>query len=1633
MKIGQMEWEAILSTSKFNEQVDAAKATINDFSSGMSIAGKEIDAALLNTTEDLGRLNKRLADVRSEIQSTTNQMRGMAPGAEQQALKQKLTELREEYANLKKYVDDANVAQARISQNPAIGLHLINIAQLTDEYNTLRGQMAATPDDTIHDTLARKAEEAKANIEEEIGVLNELYNKLSDTSYIDEMEDAFERAKQVVADFLGKAGLIDDEVSAALFATTSEVQKFKQQLVYLQAQIKQTEKDLQGMEEGAGKDHLTQHLNELKEDYADLKKYIDDCTRAQKAMENPAFKKHTLALSELIEEYNKLKDTMAATPEGSVKDALGKQVDELKGKIQQEAEVVDKLTNSLYKNQASSLTLRTELQKVKQQMLEMERAGLQDDEVYSQLRERFSELSQELRHVNAQARVLGSQTSSIQGVVQTMSGVSGAFSAAQGAIGLFTEKNEALNAVMLKVQSLMSITIGLQQVANMLAQDSYFRLVTLQKAQAVWQKMKEAAIVSQQVENAEQTKSLGLILRQTAARIKSTAVTVASTIATVGLAGAIRAVGVAIKSIPVVGWILAGISALVGLVSALSSSARKAKKEQKELNEKIQEMASEPVAAITKLSDQWNKLGDNLEAKKKFVAENAAEFNKLGVSVKSVEDAERLLVANKDRFIAAQLEKAKAAAYFDKAKEKAKEYVEAEQALMEKNTRSRRNDVKEAQEELEKFIKVATDAENNASRMLSALSSKTGQVISDDNKKIIDSVVDSVASIEALSREWNNLGNDIKGKSKFIRSHKAEFDKLNLSIKNVEDAENALVKNKQSFIDAQINKAKAMAAFEIVKDAYKEVLNEQLELEKNGARLNSGTFLFRGLLDQQPQIKIPFLPQTEAEKNASRAMQQYLDLMQKVGQQTGKTATQTKTYSERLNDIKQRYKEYYTMVNSGDDIAVSSAQEIYGDLLAQGKNYLDYLKNQRDAILKQAGGNTLSADAQEKVNALTKAISEETTKTALSAFEAALSRGLDSANGLVEALNVIHNLEKDIKDDGTELEEAKQTAIDKAREDVQRQAEEAYRDAVQEYSDYLEERISSYTAYINKRNALIAAQEAAATQAEKDIIDQQIKALDQQQKTSDTRAYDELKKEYASFSSAKAELDKEYEEKKRVATINNDKELLDRIEKDYRESLSKMASEFIESDVIGNALDNISGLTLEEIDSLIQQVKTKAAQMDIKETDANLQAILKKLEELQGEVAGNKNPFSKLSKWVKDWKKALKEGNTADVFNGISSGIDAVGQVFDATVDGLKQLGMAGDEQTQQLLGNISGMVSGAGQIAKGIATGNPIDIITGSISLCTNAIEAFDSEAREAQRRIEELQKAEEKIRDIIEQINWEIDNLIDGDKFNRMKQRIVEQEQLILDLEEELAEEEGKSGSKRDQDAIDAKTKELQEARNKLEEYKAELEQEITQTTATDLASELSSTILDAIEQGLSGTALREKITELVRKKILDAVVNGLSVKYLEPEIKKWVDKFDEFLSDGEITDEEAAILDEMMQGISQEYQNRLEQIRGYITGEGNNSVNSLSGAYKSASQESIDLLAGQTNAVRIQQIQGINISRNQLLHLANIDRNVSSILERLGGSGGRVTPPATATAAESAAANVEQDLRAYGIVDY
>ena len=65
---------------------------------------------------------------------------------------------------------------------------------------------------------------------------------------------------------------------------------------------------------------------------------------------------------------------------------------------------------------------------------------------------------------------------------------------------------------------------------------------------------------------------------------------------------------------------------------------------------------------LNQLRDKWNQLGDDLNAKKRFIDENKTSFSNLGVSVTSVKDAENLFVGNTATFVEAMKIRAQAIA-----------------------------------------------------------------------------------------------------------------------------------------------------------------------------------------------------------------------------------------------------------------------------------------------------------------------------------------------------------------------------------------------------------------------------------------------------------------------------------------------------------------------------------------------------------------------------------------------------------------------------------------------------------------------------------------------------------------------------------------------------------------------------------------------------------------------------------------------------------------------------------------------------------------------------------------------------------------------------------------------------------
>ena len=338
----------------------------------------------------------------------------------------------------------------------------------------------------------------------------------------------------------------------------------------------------------------------------------------------------------------------------------------------------------------ANVSLRTQIRNLKEEMANLVANGIDEQsDAYKRLVNELGRLQDIQGDISAQGKILANDQSSFQGMLSGLSGLTGAFSAASGAAALFGEENEELQRVMAKVQAIMAITMGMQQVSQALNKDSAFQLVTLNKLKTWWTKITRAAAGAEATEAAAKRAVATSSAQATTAESADTAAKGLNTVAAGGataanltLAGAIRAVGLAIKSIPVFGWILAGISALITagtlLYRKFTSEHKAMQKANEEFSKSVIESSYKTIGAVENLSLQWSKLGNDMKAKEKFIKDNKKAFDDLGISIKKVHDAENLLIQNKENFINAQIAKARASVWLEKSMDEVKDIMELE-------------------------------------------------------------------------------------------------------------------------------------------------------------------------------------------------------------------------------------------------------------------------------------------------------------------------------------------------------------------------------------------------------------------------------------------------------------------------------------------------------------------------------------------------------------------------------------------------------------------------------------------------------------------------------------------------------------------------------------------------------------------------------------------------------------------------------------------------------------------------------------------------------------------------------------------------------------------------------------------
>ncbi len=169
--------------------------------------------------------------------------------------------------------------------------------------------------------------------------------------------------------------------------------------------------------------------------------------------------------------------------------AAKKDYQEQKTLIESHSKDLNKLQDQYRNTTEATESLYTQRRKLREEMASLANSdgtvSPQNLVKYDELKKKYIEVETAVRRVNNERKLLASEGSAqIAGIINGIQGFAGAFTAAQGVMSLFVDDNEKLAKIQKNLQAAMSITIGLQAVANTLSATSSFRMKTATTIQA---------------------------------------------------------------------------------------------------------------------------------------------------------------------------------------------------------------------------------------------------------------------------------------------------------------------------------------------------------------------------------------------------------------------------------------------------------------------------------------------------------------------------------------------------------------------------------------------------------------------------------------------------------------------------------------------------------------------------------------------------------------------------------------------------------------------------------------------------------------------------------------------------------------------------------------------------------------------------------------------------------------------------------------------------------------------------------------------------------------------------------------------------------------------------------------------
>lgn len=326
------------------------------------------------------------------------------------------------------------------------------------------------------------------------------------------------------------------------------------------------------------------------------------------------------------------------------KSLLKEPLEKLQAELIDETEGLHHLQAELQLTSQAKESLARKIYQVKDAMAKLRMEGSESSQAYSELSQQLEDLNDAYQEVNKEQQLMTKGAGQLEGIIGGLQAVSGAVSAVVGTIGLVNGESEKYQRIQTKVQSLLAITIGLQQVHQAVSATSAFRLKTLTAVTALYTR-------------AVKWLSVALKISEVNAKRMMAALTMGLSI--------------------VITWAVTALDKFV-------TKQKEAKEAQKAFQEAVSSSASQQIAKFEELRHAYQALEGDEQKKQEFVEKHKQAFDELGVSITNANEADNLFVSNADAFKESLKERAKAMAAFDLAVEQYKLAIQKEMEAKER-------------------------------------------------------------------------------------------------------------------------------------------------------------------------------------------------------------------------------------------------------------------------------------------------------------------------------------------------------------------------------------------------------------------------------------------------------------------------------------------------------------------------------------------------------------------------------------------------------------------------------------------------------------------------------------------------------------------------------------------------------------------------------------------------------------------------------------------------------------------------------------------------------------------------------------------------------------------------------------